>query len=58
MPNVHLERKLRLTGLKIDHLIYRNQCAVKNKLLNMSKIKYYTEKVELCGGDIKKNLQK
>ena len=47
-----LEQKWRLTGLTIDHAIYRNQCAVTNKLLNMSKVKYY-EKVESCGRDMK-----
>jgi len=45
--------KTRLTGLTIDHAIYRNQCAVTNKLLNMSKVKYCTEKVESCGRDMK-----
>ncbi|XP_052761992.1 uncharacterized protein LOC128204630 [Mya arenaria] len=48
-----LERKWRLTGLTIDHAIYRNQCAVTNKLLNVSKVNYYSEKVESCGRDMK-----
>jgi len=41
-----------LTGLTFDHAIYRNQCAVTNKPLNMSKFKYYTEKVVSCGRDM------
>ena len=29
------------------------KCAVTNKLLNMPKVKYYTEKVEACSRDMK-----
>jgi len=40
--------------LTADNAFYRNQCAVTKKLLNMSKVKYCTEKVESCGRGIGK----
>ena len=36
-----LERKWRCSKLAIDHQIYREQCAITNKLLQQTRISYY-----------------
>ena len=35
-----LERKWRTTELSIDHHIYRNQCAVVNRLIKKARLDY------------------
>ena len=47
------ERKWRATKLSIDHQIYRNQCAVVNRLLIKARLDYYSDKVNSCGNDSK-----
>ena len=48
-----LERQWRTTKLTIHHEIYRNQCALTNKLLKQARLSYYSDKVESCGRDQK-----
>lgn len=48
-----LERKWRKTKLTIDYELYRNQCALLNKLLKDTRIKFYSEKINSCGRDQK-----
>lgn len=39
--------------LTVDHDIYRAQCAVVNKMLNQTRVNYYSDKVSSCGSDQK-----
>ena len=48
-----LERKWRATKLSEDQQMYRNQCAVVNKLLVRALLDYFSEKVNACGNDSK-----
>ena len=48
-----LERKWRCSKLTIDHQIYREQCAIVNRLLKRTRVTYYSEKVQECGQDQK-----
>ena len=48
-----LERQWRRTKLTVHHEIYRNQCAVVNKLLKETRINYYSEKIKSCRNDYK-----
>jgi len=48
-----LERKWRYSKLAIDHQMYREQCAITNKLLQQTRISYYSEKIKSCGHDQK-----
>ena len=38
---------------RIDHQIYRNQCATMNKLLQQTRVCYYSEKVKSSDHDQK-----
>ena len=48
-----LERKWRCSWLTMDHQIYRDQCAIVNRLLKPTRVTYYSEKVQECGQDQK-----
>ena len=48
-----LERKWRASKLTVDHQIYRNQCAVVNKLLIRARLDFYSDKINSCGNDSK-----
>ena len=48
-----LERKWQKTRLTVDHEIYREQCAIVNKLLKQARVDYYSDKVLSCGSDHK-----
>ena len=46
-----LERKWRCSKLAIDHKLYREQCVITNKLLQQTRISYYSEKIKSRGYD-------
>ena len=46
-----LERKWRNGKLTVHHQIYREQCAVVNKLLRRTKTSYYSDKIKAYGRD-------
>lgn len=48
-----LERRWQNTKLSVDHQIYRNQCAVVNKMLEKARLSYYSDKVSDCDRDQK-----
>ncbi|XP_064622629.1 uncharacterized protein LOC135484864 [Lineus longissimus] len=48
-----LERKWRKTKLTVHHQMYRNQCAVVNKLIKQARTSHYLAKITECGRDQK-----
>ncbi|XP_052791708.1 uncharacterized protein LOC128225851 [Mya arenaria] len=48
-----LERKWQISRLNVDHLMYRNQCAIVKKMLKRARIDYFSEKVKSSERDQK-----